>query len=179
MKNNKNITTGAIIILLAVLSMISASCEKYPSFPNELKAYYPYKKNQTIYFHNENNDIMELHVSKVAFTKCHFGYKCTDITTMRISATAKYTITGTENTYKVDGGIDVDGLSVKVSFCAPVTINYSANYDSWSIYSIDPYTSGVSSIIGDTIKMGKGTIIVRNVGIIQFKDENYTWTLGI
>ena len=47
----------------------------------------------------------------------------------------------------------------------------------WHIESIDAYSSNISSIIGDTITLGGGTIVVRNKGIVQFKDQNTTWYL--
>ena len=44
-------------------------------------------------------------------------------------------------------------------------------------FRIEPYKSGVSSRIGDTIKMNPNTIIVRNEGVVQFEDENCIWYL--
>ena len=165
-----------IFITLVIICLFSISCTKYPSFPKELKAYYPYKKNQTVYFHNENGNTMKLHITKIAFSKCHWGYKCTDITQMTFYATAKYSISGYENTYKVDGTIHAEGDYVKFGLCAPVTSNYFANYDSWSSDNVNPYSPDIATIIGDTITMS-GAIIVRNEGVVQFKDQNTTWYL--
>ena len=169
----KNITKAVVIFLVVFsTSIVSTSCRKHRAFPDALKAYYPYQQNQIIYFHNENGETLELHITEVKTSNCYtnIGWDKCGESEMEFSAIAKYTVLGMENSYGVQGFIGADG-SVFMDYIAPGV------YDAWAIYSVDPYSPNICSIIGDTITMHKGTIVVRNIGVIKFKDENDIWYL--
>ena len=163
----------SLIILLATIGLFSTSCTRRRSFPDALKAYYPYQQNQTIYFHNEDNETLKMNIIGVEFSSCGVTLgvsKCPDLSEMRFKASAKYIELGQEKTYGVEGLIIAD-YSVYMDYRVP-----NVPMNDWSISSVNPYSPDIATIIGDTITMS-GAIIVRNEGVIQFRDENTTWYL--
>ena len=162
-----------ILLSLVVTVVVFSSCNRH-NFPDELKAYYPYYPNRTIYFHNDNGETMNFTITDYIVSNCdrHLGSKCPDLSELNFHATTKYLIEGIEKTYSVEGRIMADYSVLFMSF----DVTGMPHGELW-IENIEPYKPGISSIIGDTITMNPNTIIVRNEGVVQFEDENCIWYL--
>ena len=160
------------LLSLVVTVVVFTACNRH-NFPDELKAYYPYYPNQTIYFHNDNGETMSFTITDYIVTNCdrHLGSKCPDLSELNFHATTKFSIDDIEKSYKVEGWISAQ-YTVYISF--DVT---NMPHGELFFEGIEPYKPGVSSRIGDTIKMNPNTIIVHNEGVIQFEDENCIWYL--
>ena len=161
------------VVSLFIIIVIASSFGKTRAFPEELKTYYPYQSGQTIFFCNDSNKIMKLCIEEVSISKSRIVFgknKYSNYSEMRFNATAYFVEESNEMLYPIKGRMVADYYYLHIEF------QFFGMPSSWNS-RINPYSPGKISIIGDSITLSNGTVIMRNIGVVQFRDENTTWYL--
>ena len=62
----KNTIVACSVIILVILLH---ACTRFPAFPLELRAFFPYSENEKISFRNENDSIVTFNIKEIVFSE--------------------------------------------------------------------------------------------------------------
>ena len=174
----KKITIVACSVIISVILL--HACTRFPAFPLELRAFFPYSENEKISFRNENDSIVTFNIKEIVFSEKYTTVGrvkcCENETNMHFSSQNIHIVEDNELSY-------VSGYM----YALPTELNVSLSISGWGTsmdYTKDfsgyPYEENFTEIIGDTIRLSNDygeAIFVKNKGLVQFVGFRSTWSL--
>lgn len=171
-----------IIVAYSAIALVilSYACTRFPAFPVELRAFFPYSENEKISFRNENDSIVTFNIKEIVFSEKYTTVGrvkcCENETNMHFSSKNIHIVEDNELSY-------VSGYM----YALPTELNVSLSISGWGTsmdYTKDfsgyPYEENFTEIIGDTIRLSNDygeAIFVKNKGLVQFAGFRSTWFL--
>lgn len=167
-----------IIVAYSAIALVilSYACTRFPAFPVELRAFFPYSENEKISFRNENDSIVTFTVNQILFSEQHtiIGRTkcCKDESHMEFNFRNIHVVTSDELS-SLSGLLSAQPTKLMFSF----SINGQASL--WE-FPGNPYEDDFTRAFGDTIRLSNDygeAIFVKNKGLVQFAGFRSTWFL--
>ena len=167
-----------IIVAYSAIALVilSYACTRFPAFPVELRAFFPYSENEKISFRNENDSIVTFTVNQTLFSEQHtiIGRTkcCKDESHMEFNFRNIHVVTSDELS-SLSGLLSAQPTKLMFSF----SINGQASL--WE-FPGNPYEDDFTRAFGDTIRLSNDygeAIFVKNKGLVQFAGFRSTWFL--
>ena len=169
-----------IISCAFILFSLFFACTRFPAFPEELRAFFPYSENEKISFRNENDSIVTFNIKEIVFSRKHTAVGiakcCKDESHMEFHF---HNIEIVEN----NEISDITGF-----LCArPAELNFTFSVMGWGTsmdytknFNGNPYEDSFAKVIGDTIRLSNEygeAIFVKNKGLVKFAGFQSIWSL--
>ena len=170
----KKITIVACSVIISVILL--HACTRFPAFPLELRAFFPYSENEKISFRNENDSIVTFTVNQILFSEQHtiIGRTkcCKDESHMEFNFRNIHVVTSDELS-SLSGLLSAQPTKLMFSF----SINGQASL--WE-FPGNPYEDDFTRAFGDTIRLSNDygeAIFVKNKGLVKFDGFQSIWSL--
>ena len=165
-----------IISCAFILFFLFYACTRFPAFPLELRAFFPYSENEKISFRNENDSIVTFTVNQILFSEQHtiIGRTkcCKDESHMEFNFRNIHVVTSDELS-SLSGLLSAQPTKLVFSF----SINGQGSL--WE-FPGNPYEEDFTKALGDTIRLSNDygeAIFVKNKGLVKFDGFQSIWSL--
>lgn len=171
-----------IIITCCAIALVVVfySCTRFPAFPVELRAFFPYSENEKISFRNENDSIVKFNIEEIIFSEKHttvgFVKCCKDESHMEFHFRNIQIVENNEIS-------DISGLLS----ARPAGLKFTLSISGWGTsmnfskeYNGNPYEESFAKEVGDTIRLSNEygeAIFVKNKGLVKFTRSQSFWSL--
>ena len=169
----KNIT---VISCTFILFSLFYACTRFPAFPVELRAFFPYSENEKISFRNEEDSIVTFTVNQILFSEQHtiIGRTkcCKDESHMEFNFRNIQVVSSNEIS-SISGLLSAQPTKLMFSF------SKNGQASLWE-FPGNPYEDDFTGAFGDTILLSNDygeAIFVKNKGLVKFDGFRSSWSL--
>ena len=171
-----------IIVAYSAIALVilSYACTRFPAFPVELRAFFPYSENEKISFRNENDSIVTFNIREITFSRQH---TTSGVVKRHVNESESHFIS--QNVHIVENN-ELSNISGYMH-AFPTRLDFSLSISGWGSsmgfskkYSGNPYEESFAKVIGDTIRLSNDygeAIFVKNKGLVKFDGFRSTWYL--
>ena len=166
----------AIVGCISILFFLFYSCTRFPAFPVELRAFFPYSENEKISFRNEEDSIVTFNIKEIIFSEKHttvgIAKCCKDESHMEFNFRNIHDVTSNEPS-SISGLLCARPTKLVFSF----SINGQGSL--WE-FPGNPYEEDFTKALGDTIRLSNESgeaIFVKNKGLVKFAGFQSIWSL--
>ena len=156
--------------------ILSYACTRFPAFPLELRAFFPYSENEKISFRNENDSIVTFTVNQILFSEQHtiIGRTkcCKDESHMEFNFRNIQVVSSNEIS-SISGLLSAQPTKLMFSF------SKNGQASLWE-FPGNPYEDDFTGAFGDTILLSNDygeAIFVKNKGLVKFDGFRSSWSL--
>lgn len=167
-----------IIVAYSAIALVilSYACTRFPAFPLELRAFFPYSENEKISFRNENDSIVTFTVNQILFSEQHtiIGRTkcCKDESHMEFNFRNIQVVSSNEIS-SISGLLSAQPTKLMFSF------SKNGQASLWE-FPGNPYEDDFTGAFGDTILLSNDygeAIFVKNKGLVKFDGFRSSWSL--
>ena len=156
------------------------ACTRFPAFPVELRAFFPYSENEKISFRNEEDSIVTFNIKEIIFSEKH--------TTVGIAKCCKDESHMEFHFHNIEIVENNEISDITGFLCVrPAELNFTFSIMGWGTsmdytkdFNGNPYEDSFAKVIGDTIRLSNEygeAIFVKNKGLVKFAGFQSIWSL--